>query len=296
MADSMIEPDTGHIDTSNTSNIAITNAAGKYTDVQAKERTEVAEQQETLPVGSHANKPQKLIIWTPRFILLFTLVLAMGLSALSVLTQAWLNGDFNSFWVSSIQVVVILAGWFTLLVVTSSQWVRLGSVFGCIWSAFTLFNLTTGFLHVWHYTLNVTFLNVISSSALLGAYICLSLDCTPFRRWDSWFFRFAVPVGIVITLVPFFHAAATYHSINWLASDTGRSAVILSFLVWWLRPSCWKAQPGPTFIYGFVPLLLLFLALPNAVDVADDFFYSNVVYLCLILGLMRTLQSEIHRR
>ncbi len=296
MADSMIEPDTEHIDTSNTSNDALTNAAGKQTGDPAKDRAEEAAQSETIPVGSQTNRLQKLVIWTPRFIVLFALVLVIGLSVLSVLTQVWLNGDLNSFWVYSVQVVVILALWIALLVTTSSQWVRLGSIFGCIWSAFTFFNLTASFLHLWHYTLNVTFLNVISASALLGAYICLSLDCTPFRRWDSWFFRLVVPAGIALALVPFFHASAMYHSINWLATDTARSAVILSLLVWWFRPSCWKSQPGPTLLFGFAPLLLLILMLPNAVDIGGSFFYSNLVYLCLMLGLMRTLQAEMHRQ
>jgi hypothetical protein len=293
MADSIIEPDTDHLDTSVNE---FSSTAEKRQDDQSKEQQEAAKQQGHSPVISHANKPQQLIIWTPRFIVLFMLVLVIGLSALSVLTQVWLNGAINSFWVSSVQVVVILAGWIALLVVTSSQWVRLGGIFGCIWSAFTAFNLISGFFNVWHYSLNVTLLHAISSSALLGTYICLSLDATPFRRWDNWFFRLAVPVGIIITLVPFFDAAAAYHTINWLASDTTRSVVILSLLVWWLRPSCWKSQPGPTFLYGFAPLILLFLTFPNAVDAGGSFFYSNLVYLCLILGLMRTLQAEIHRQ
>jgi hypothetical protein len=302
MADSIIQPDTDHIGLPTTTNNDITSTAEGLTNQEAQAGAkEVQQQVEPSDVSdvSNTHPSQALIIWTPRFIVAFALVLVIGLSLLSVLTQAWLNGDFNGFWVSFIQEVVLLAEWIALSIITRSIWVRLGSIFGCIWNVFSLLNLTSGFLHVWHYTLEITLLNAISYSALLDASICLSLDHTPFRRWDKWIFRLIVPLGILLVTIPYILAPALNHSVDLLASETAGAAIILSLLVWWLRPSCWKSQPCPTFLYGFVPLLLLFLTIPKAVNSGGsggDFFYSNLVYLCLILALMRSLQAALQRR
>jgi hypothetical protein len=300
MADSIIQPDTDHIG-SNTPHNDVTSTAGTQPNQQATKDTNEAQQQVNTPTIADASevsaesRSRATVIWTPRFIVLFALVLVIGLSVLNICMQAWLNGDFNGFWVTSVLEIAVLAEWIALLIIARSQWVRLGSIFGCVWSVFSLLNLTTGFLHFEHYTLEITLLNAISSSALLGAYICLSLDRTPFRRWDKWVFRLIMPVGIIFVAIPLILAPAASRSVARLASDTAGAAIILSLLVWWLRPSCWKSQPGLTVLYGFAPLLLLWLTIPKAVDFGGVFFYSNVVYLCLILGLMRSLQAEIRR-
>jgi hypothetical protein len=93
------------------------------------------------------------------------------------------------------------------------------------------------------------------------------------------------------------------------------TALVLSTLVWWLRPSCWKAQPGSTFFFGIAPLILLLLAIPNigfnpsnfflalvvlspsatTTTIQANFFFSEVVLLCLALGAMRILRGQFTR-
>jgi hypothetical protein len=104
-------------------------------------------------------------------------------------------------------------------------------------------------------------------------------------------------------------------SLSLFDSYVATTALILSTFVWWLRPSCWKAQPGPTFFFGIAPLILLFLAIASWISNASNFFlaqvvlgpsstltitqanffFSEVVLLCLILGVMRVLKGQFTR-
>src|SRR4051794_29410632 len=54
---------------------------------------------------------RSLIIWTPRFIIIFFLVIVIGLSAASILTRGWLNGYYPAGWVLMAYTVVNLGGW-----------------------------------------------------------------------------------------------------------------------------------------------------------------------------------------
>jgi hypothetical protein len=92
------------------------------------------------------------------------------------------------------------------------------------------------------------------------------------------------------------------------------AALFLSIAIWWLRPSCWQHQPGPTLLFGLSPLLLLTIAIPNSVLHEPDFFLAQLVsfriysygannethfflaqvsLLCLLLAAMRILKCEI---
>jgi len=81
------------------------------------------------------------IIWTPRFIVAFALTLVFGLSIASLLTQGWLNNYYTGQWVFQVYVILISISWLTLFVLTHSRWVRIGSIFGCIWVLFITLNI-----------------------------------------------------------------------------------------------------------------------------------------------------------
>ena len=252
------------------------------------------------------------IIWTPRFIILFALILVFALTIESLLTQGWLNGYYTGLWIFQIHVILVCLGWLALLVLAHSSWVRVASIFGIIWAFFIT-------LHIIIYLLNTdlalrvhALMNAASCIALLGSYICLSIDKAPFNRLDAWFFGLAPIIGCIAVTLIYFLTPTNERSLTTLENAIATIALVLSLLVWWIRPTSWKSQPGPTFLFGCVPLILLILALsakefnpsnyflakvlmqPISYLLTNDsnFFFSQVALLFLFLGIMRVLQFE----
>src|SRR5438552_2084954 len=259
-----------------------------------------------------ANVSHTQIIWTPRFIIIFALTLVLGLSIESLLTQGWLDGSYTGLWIFQVYVIIACLGWITLLVLTHSSWIRIGGIFGIIWALFMT-------LHITIYSLNTdlalhvhALLNAATCIALLGSYICLSIDKTPINRLDAWLFGLTPLIVCFVVILIYFLTPAYERSLTTLENAIASTALILSLLVWWIRPTSWKSQPGPTFLFGCVPLILLILALsakefnpsnyflakvlgrpiPYLVTNDSNFFFSQVALLCLFLGIMRVLQSE----
>ena len=259
-----------------------------------------------------SNVSRTHIIWTPRFIVIFAPTLVLGLSIESLLTQGWLNGYYSGLWIFQVHVIFVCLGWFALLILTHSSWIRIGSTFGIIWVLFMT-------MHIIIYSLNTdlslrvhALINAATCIALLGSYICLSIDKTPINRLDAWFFGFApLIVCIVVTLI-YFLSPSNERSLTTLENAIASTALIFSLLVWWIRPTLWKSQPGPTFLFGCVPLILLILALfakefnpsnyflakvlsgpiPSLLTNESNFFFSQVALLFLFLGIMRVIQFE----
>jgi hypothetical protein len=259
-----------------------------------------------------ANVSHTQIIWTPRFIIIFALTLVLGLSIASLLTQGWLDGYYTGLWTFQVYVLIVCLGWITLLVLTHSSWIRAGSIFGIILAFFMT-------LHITIYALNTdlalrvhALINAATCIALLGSYICLSIDKTPIHRLDSWLFVLAPPIVCIAVTLIFFLTPANERSLTTFENAIASIALILSLLIWWIRPTLWKSRPGPTFLFGFVPFVLLILALsakefnasnyflskvlshpiPYLSTNDTNFFFSQVALLFLFLGIMRVIQSE----
>ncbi|QBD83064.1 hypothetical protein EPA93_46725 [Ktedonosporobacter rubrisoli] len=233
------------------------------------------------------------VIWTPRFIAIFTLILVVGLSATSLLTQGWLNHYYEAELVLLNFAVLLFLGWIALIICARSLWARIAGVFGCIWAIFTGVNFAITLLAADAHAVIDAHLNAATNSAMLGCYICLSINRTAIYRWDGWFFRFAPIIGACVIVVAFLFAPADAREPAHVESIVAGVTLYLSLLVWWLRPSCWRAQPGPTFLFGFVPIILLILSLVSAVRPETNFFFLQIMLLCTFLGIIRTLQGEI---
>ena len=259
-----------------------------------------------------SNVPHTQIIWTPRFIIIFSLTLVLGLSIESLLAQGWLQRYYTGRWVFQAYIICVCLGWITLLIITHSNWIRIGSTFGIIWALFMS-------IHIIIFSLNTDLslrvhapINAAACIALLGSYICLSIDNTPINRLDAWLFGLApLIVCIVVTLI-YFLTPANERSLTTLENAIASTALIVSLLIWWIRPTLWQSQPGPTFLFGCVPLILLILALsakefnpsnyflakvlsgpiPSLLTNESNFFFSQVALLFLFLGIMRVIQFE----
>ena len=274
----------------------------------ASEKT--TSEEETRQAESTVSLPK--IIWTPRFIVIFALTLVFGLSIASLLTQGWLNGFYTGQWVFQVYLILIGISWFALFVLAHSSWIRIGSTFGCIWTLFMTLNIIISTQHSDLASRVLAIVNAATCIALLGSYICLSIDKTPFSRLDAWFFGLAPVAGSIAVALVYFLTPVDERSLNTLENAIAFIALVLSLLVWWIRPSSWKSQPGPTFLFGCVPLIFLLLAIsglkfnpsnyflahvlmlpiPNLLTNETNFFISQVALLCLFLGIMRVLQYE----
>jgi hypothetical protein len=254
------------------------------------------------------------VIWTPSFIVIFALTFVFGLSAEGLLAQGWINSYYTGQWIFQVHVILISLCWLAMLILARSKWIRIGSIFGCIWALFMTLNITIIALHANSTSSVLIHVNAATCIALLGAYLCLSIDKTPLSRLDAWFFGLAPIVGSIAVAIIYYMTPAHVRSLNTLENAIATVALVLSLLVWWIRPTSWKTHPGPAFLFGSVPILLLLLAISNPIGfvrfnmsnfflshvvlyaspLTDEahFFYAQVALLCLLLGAMRVLQHE----
>jgi hypothetical protein len=255
------------------------------------------------------------VIWTPPFIVIFALTLVFGLSIESLLTQGWISDYYMGKWIFQAHIMLIGICWFAILLLTGSNWIRLGSFFGCIWTLFMTLNIYITAKLADSSSPVLVHINAATCIALLGAYICLSIDKTPLSRMDAWFFGLAPIIGSIAVVLIYYITPDNERSLNTLENAIATVALVISLLVWWIRPNSWKTQPGPAFLFGSVPLILLLLAistttigfilfnpsnffLSHVVLYSESskgeahFFYAQVTLLFLLLGTMRILQHE----
>jgi len=254
------------------------------------------------------------VIWTPSFIVIFALTLVTGLSAEGLLTEGWLSSFYTGQWIFQVHVILISLCWLAILVLARSSWIRIGSIFGCIWALFMTLNISITAILADSTSPVLVHVNAATCIALLGSYICLSINKTPLSRLDAWFFGLAPIIGSIAVALIYYLTPAHARSLNILENAIATVALLLSLLVWWIRPTSWKVQPGPAFLFGSVPILLLLLGISNTTGfvrfsmsnfflthvvlypgpLTDEahFFYAQVALLCLLLGTMRVLQHE----
>jgi hypothetical protein len=238
-----------------------------------------------------------LIIWTPGFIIRFALVLIIGLSVAGLLTEGWVNGYYPAEWTELAYTILAFACWFALFLSAQSIWVRLGAALSIIWTAFMGIHFCITLLIPLNqpnqaYTV-LAHVSAATDIALVGSYLCLSIAYIMIRRWDTWFFRLA-PIAAVIGIAISYHFAPPQlqHSLRGLENSTTEIALALSTCIWWLRPSCWKTQPGPTFLLGMIPLLQLFFSMSSSYTGGEPVFFTMVVLLLSALAAMRIMQRE----
>lgn len=246
-------------------------------------------------------------IWTPTFLLIFASTLVLGLSAASLFTQGWYASLFGGAWILLIQVALGVCAWSGLGYTTRSRWMRVGSIFGGLCSAFMLCNIVFNLQGLNPNAPLQSYFNVATCMTLLGAYCGISIKSAMMSLWDTWLV-FLVPilaaVGVTLT-----YNLTLQANILTLENTVAMAALIASCIFWWFRPSCWKRQPGPTFLFGLAPAILVAIAPINmslhnlfllqvtwpSISIpgnANNFFFAQVVQLCLLLGCLRLIQSE----
>nr|BBH88471.1 hypothetical protein KTC_32220 [Thermosporothrix sp. COM3] len=235
------------------------------------------------------------IIWTPRFIISFGVIAILWLSCAGVIAHSWLNGyrffrSDNRFLLG--QTALLLVVWAVFFFVSRRSWGKLAAVFGIVWSAFLVAGVA-----IKYFVLPVDgsvgiYLDTMSSVALLGAFVCLSLNRVPVRRWDTIFFGLALIGSILLFFYRFWKFPEEARTLENMEAVVSTLAIYLSICVWWLRPSCWRFQPGPALLFGMVAVLTVMVGKihshPELV-----FFFQQTVYLVMLLGQLRLIQGEL---
>ncbi len=268
-------------------------ARSEHTPYTTQQADNIQEGSAGTPAAAESKDAALPIIWTPRFIASFALLLALGLSLSAILTRGWLDRYYASAWVLLAYAGLIFVCWCAVIIYARSSWIRLGGIFGLLWTLLAgLFFILTLFPLDPQATMPGV-LNAAAASALLGSNICLATAYTPFRRWDRLFF-YLVPLLIVAVVVgDYFLTPAAMRSWGYTGNGVAVALMGLTAAVWWLRPSSWRVQPGPTFLFGVACIIPLFLALPDYATAEHHFFFSQIMLLCLLLGALRILQCEL---
>ncbi len=278
MSDSIVQPNTTDTDLQD----------DPVSDPEAKTSAKIA------PLTVTSASPAVTIIWTPRFIVLFALTLVIGLTADCLFALGYGIRIIEPSWVLLGHVTLVAGGFGGIIYSTRSRWTRLGGVFGGVWVIFTGINLSLTLLPFDHTSPVIAYINVAMTSALFGTYICFSLEQTPLTRWDRWFFGTALLISCCVPILSFIFMPAENRSLAAIESSVAATFQILNLLVWWLRPSCWRIQPGTTFFLGMTPAILLILAFTSLGRSGQtNFFLSQVALLSLLLGLIRIWQKEL---
>ena len=243
-----------------------------------------------------SNEDSAGVIWTPRFIVIFALIVILALSADSLLVQARDNGYVAGNGILLVHVALIFVVWIVIIARAHSAWIRMGGIFGCIWAIFSGINLIITLQSISPNAPVLAHLNAAFSSALLGCFICLSIAHTPLRRWDAWFFTIAPIAAICFVTALFLLTPAENRSFSTIEDAIAGIANILCLLIWWTRPSCWKTEPGVTFLFGAAPLIIMLLSIHGLADGDTNFFLWEIMLLCLLLGAIRFLQGELRQQ
>jgi hypothetical protein len=278
-------------------------------EAQDDDKSEEEEYDDDDEYDDDEEEEREKIIWTPAFLLGFALLLVLGVSAESLFSVSWLSRFlFVNAWVILIHVLLITTVWLILGFVSRSRWIHIGCIFGGIWSAFMVFNVFINAQGMNPGSSIQSYINVATCVALLGAYTGLSIEGTLRTRWDSLLLYLSPLIGAIGVAITYFLTPQA--SILTVENAIAVAALIVSCALWWLRPSCWKTQPGPTFLFGMVPAIILAMAAYNTsmhnlfllqttyarefgtVANSNNFFFAQLILLCLLLGCIRITKGE----
>lgn len=236
------------------------------------------------------------VIWTPVFTVIFGLIVILGAASASMITQGWTNAYYPLGVVLILYHIPVLIGWIILFRLTQSFWLKCSALLGVLWvvlSCSYYWGTFNGLDQISTLTLH---LQATAGVVFAGVYLCLSLASLSKSRWDVWFFRLT-PVLLILVL------GIALYSRLYVGTLLGNTEVVMSnemeyfsLAVLWLRPACWKAQPGPTFLFGLFPLvatIATMLTVTGTSNIAQCFFFIQVAFIAMFLAILHLIRQEV---
>ncbi|GCE16648.1 hypothetical protein [Dictyobacter kobayashii] len=235
----------------------------------------------------------QVVIWTPPFIVLFSALIGFGLGIASLLTFIWLNsGLYSVERIGMIYSVVLLVIWLVILITAHSWWIRGGALFGIIWATCTFGQFWLSSHGVSSQDPLTIQMHTATASSLLASALCLSIGRTRLKSWDAILLWLLLLLFCAYLAYGYLKVPAGTSLILFIEGRIAYWALILSVAIWWLRPSCWRDQPGPTILFGLASILLFFLNKASTLTTEQNVFFLQVFFLFLLLGAVRILQRE----
>lgn len=234
-------------------------------------------------------------IWTPAFILLFTILFGLGMSIASLLCYIWSNSQLYSVdKIGRAYLIVLLGVWLILIVRARSGGIRLGAAFGGIWALGMFGQFWLNSHGISPQDALMTEMRTASNSALLGSALCLSTGRTRLRRWDTIFLWLLPLLFCSYLAYSYLKAPGNVRSVLFIEGKIASLTIYLTIAVWWLRLGSWRGQMGPTFLFGLAALLALAADQVGNINTELSLFILQLFFLCLILGAVRIIQGERH--
>ncbi|GCE24769.1 hypothetical protein KDA_02530 [Dictyobacter alpinus] len=233
------------------------------------------------------------LIWTPPFLLFFAALLGLGLGIASLVTHIWLNsGIYSVEQIGMAYSVILMAAWLVVLLYARSWWTRGGAIFGCVWALCMLGQFWLSRHGSSAQDAIIIQMRATANSVLLASVLCLSIARIRLKLWDAILLWSLLLVFCAYLAYSYLKVPAHESSLLFIEGKIISLALYLSVAVWWLRPSCWRDQPGPTFLFGLAPIILFFLIRSGSLNTEQNVFFLQVFFLCLLLGAIRILQGE----
>lgn len=234
-------------------------------------------------------------LWTPIFILFFTVLVGVGVSIASLLSFIWANSQLYSVdKIGRAYLIVLLVIWLAIIVRARSGGIRLGAVLGCIWT-FGMFGQFWLDSHgVVPQAAIMIEMRAVSNSALLGTALCLSTSRTRLQRWDTTILWLLPLLFCSYLAYSYLKAPANVRSMLFIDGKIASLTIYLTIIVWWLRLGSWRDLTGPSFLFGLAAILWHTADKVGYINTELSLFMLQLFILCLILGAIRTLQGERH--
>lgn len=263
------------------------------TNIQLSADALSTQSQEEPAVLATSKAAPRAAIWTPPFLLIFSFTLVFGIGIASIVTHIWTNSTLYTVdQVGMIAALLLSVVWLATIGIARSRWMRLGALFSLLWAVATLGQFWLSKHGIASQSVLQIQIHTVENSALLAGALCLSVGRTRLKRRGTIFFWLLPILFCAYLAYAYLKEPADTRSLLLIQEKFASLALYASIAIWWLRPSCWRDQPGPAFLFGLAAVILFLLNRSGNLGTEQNVFFLQIFFLCHLLAAARVLQGE----